>query len=440
MSNTANVFDKLDRSLDVGIVEFSNLTTNKIYTAIQEVEDTILGFNLGMLNQLKNIAGNIGRAINTLMNAPKKIMDAVMGMIQGIIDRIMGSPLLSFMRDIFSILDGLNSDGLRGFLAGELGMGNATLCNNLDVFQNMLNGIHVPPAIEDGLLSGLLLDWANRVCKPYTRSQESYATNKERMEMVAPYQGIESDKYTVIDDFEGISSGYLNTQIELTRMEFRMNDEEINTILKNGDIEAFKEKVGIHLTLTEKSMFLKKIDGLSPKKKTKSAKTLTVVPSMFSEESDSYGQGSRDNRSLLREFIRSTPVASREDIVKMTNHPKAKDALGSFLLNLRDFNLGDVPAHQLTDESLVILDKLYIIQEIARGPMFAGKTHASGQFENFDFSPIFEVFDSSDLWYLKSRPASPYCHRYQGLSPTTETFLENNVYYNKPKPEITAGA
>lgn len=433
MSISANTYDSLDKSLDVGIEEFTNLTTNKVYNFMNEIESGLFGTISGYMNKLSAMTGRIKSTAEKLLSLPGRIMNSIKGMIDNILNRILGSSIFGFAKDILGLLRSLDENGLKGFLVNELGMGNMTLCNNLGTFQDLMDGIFVHDAIRDGLFLGLAIDWANRICKPYTKKQESVATNRERLEMTSGgYKGIDLKPNSIMNDFKGMMSGFYNSVPKLGRSTFSMGDQRLLNFMGEEDLEGIDDVVGDLLTGTEKEILIRKTNMVMP---SVVPTTGIIIPSL----AEQMKLQTKPTLSRVARHIEKKEEYTREDIKNARVHPYARDAFGSFMKNLLTFDLGQIPRHAYLDRDDHYLYVLTALQENAKVPDFSSRKHTGGDFHTYDFDYLLDIIDEQTYYELKEHPVDERVYSYNGLHPTTNLFINDNIPYKKVKTDVQAG-
>lgn len=436
MSILANTYDSLDKSLDVGIEEFSNITTNKVYTFMNDIESGLFGSITGYMNKLSAMTGRIKNTAEKLLSLPGRIMNSIKSMIDNILNRILGSSIFGFAKDILGLLQSLDQNGLKGFLINELGLGNATLCNNLGTFQDLMDGIFVHDAVRDGLFLGLAIDWANRVCKPYTKGQESRANNRERLEMLnGGYKGIELTPNTIMSDFKGLMSGFYNSVPKLGRSSFSMGDKRLMNSIIEGDTDALDEVVGDLLTDTEKEILVRKTETVGKEKGKVTNSYALAIPSLADQRKVLV----KPSTSEIARHIKAKDSFTKEDIMRARVHPYAKDALGSFVKNLLVFDLNTIPKHAYLDRDDFYLWHLEAIQKKARVSDFSSRRHTGGDFFTYDFDYLLDYIDKGTEEEFKDYPVDERVYSYNGLHPTTNLFINDNIPYQKVKSDVRAG-
>lgn len=433
MSTLANSIEWVDDSLDVGFKELNTFLDNNVYSVRKDIEDTIFGYAFGALDTLKNITNQIKDTIRAIAAIPQKIANEI----QKIIDRVMNE-LLNFdfingwVRSVATELKLISQEGVKAFLMGATAAGSVVLCANMDILKDLIEGWTVPEHILEGLFMGLSLDWMNRICKDISHQEEMRMSNKEKMESVYPWGGIQADNNNVVTMFGGIvsgffdaSNGYRDPKVELKDKNFFKTSIEgkksIFEIQKEmGDIETIEQKETYMCYLNE-------IEQDYYNERTKKRTLNTTIP-----------QKEMRLLELRGDLSRTNPI-SRERLMQKSNYNNVHDVLGSFIKNLKDIDLNAVHTHKLSQTEKDILIKLKSLQSISKEVDFLTRKHGKDQFADYDFTDTLSIFTDSEIQYMCSLPPHEFTMRYNSLHPTAEMFIQDNVYYTRKNDDNPVG-
>lgn len=409
MSTLTNTYETLDKKLETGIIELREISVGKVHTMMTELENKFLGLDFSALSKLRDMANKVGNLVDLVMGAPKRIIDAVTKIINDVVNRIMGSKIAGWIGDLFGMLKNLSEKGVKDFLLGELGSGNLGMCDNSDVLQAYLNGIYIPENIMQGIFADLALSWGNRVCKNATRSQEQSSSNRDVLDLLSPYGGSETTRESVFGDFTSIASGYYEYAKDLFK--FRAvtfsGVNYLETIYKT-DIEKFREAV-IDIPLS------------------KDEKLAIVTNALDNPDPDNEPEDALQRLLDAREIILELPTYSRSEVIKATNLPRAKDALGTFFKNMSEIDFDRVSQAGMIAEEKEILKKLRTLQKSTNIVDFKARGTTSGSFHNYDFTEVLSIFTPEEVDYIRSQPIDLRTHRYNNMHPTAEVFIDDDL-------------
>lgn len=418
MSVLANTYEAIDKTMNVGFQNLRDISVGKTHTVMEEIDSLLGGLDFGFLDTLQGFIDDAGNIFDLVVNAPARIISEIKGIIDGVINAIMGSKMVGFLGDVFSLLKGLNEHGLKGFLTGEINAGNLALCSNLDVLQAMSNGVYVPQNILNGLFGNIMLDWANRVCKPGSRKQTSRMTNKQLLDELVPYSGTPADRDNIFTNFFGTASGYLNNigNIFSSRRMIYAGSDLVTTVL-NADSDKLVESIQfVPMSRDDK---LRTIN--------EEIKNFNPMKSLSAMASKPVGVNDEMMRLLeARAIVTREPKFSREEVIKATNLGPSKDALGTFLKNYMDFD-ENLHVHGLSPIEREIWDNLERVRGQIDDVDLASREMKAGSFKTYDFDKLFSLFPEHHIHYLRSVAPSLYSHRYNGVHPTSEVMFADDV-------------
>lgn len=430
MSTLTKTYQSVDKTLDTGLIDLRRISRGHVHTIMSDVENWFFGLGIPSLNSVYGMIGKVGNVVDLIKNAPERIMNQVKGAIDDAINRILNSPLFGFVGDILSLLVSLDNLGLKSFLSGEIKAGNLAMCDNLDLLQGMFSGITIPKNILDGLFSGLAIDWLARICKPYSRYDELNASNRDKLEMVVPYGGTPVFKDQMWDNFSGLTSGLLNSEKEVVReSRLLILPGDLSDMVRESNMDNVRDIIqGIHLPRQDKVMAVQSLmdEFYLTKDKRRASKQDRLAQELLLLEAKG-----------IAEF---EPKFSRKDVIKAKTLPRAKDALGTFIVNLADIDFKEVNQFGIDEQMPGLYDKLVLVREFGQTYEFTSRGKNSGAFHSFDFSSIKDIFTEDELATFRSMKASDYSHRWNGLHPTSEIFVGDEVPYTKRRQAIKPGA
>lgn len=407
MAISANSFNFLDKDLEVGLKELTSIVDNKVYSIRQDIEDSILDFNNNILGPLRDIVGKVTSTIDMVKTTTEKVINTITTAINKTVGTLIDTVENSYIKKTLDQLIDLDRKGVEDFLRVSSSAGSMVFCYNLDTLTNLLNGYEIPQNILDGLIASLSIDWLNRQCKSMSPEEEYYSSNKENMNHVYTYDGVQLDKNNYLDMFSDAMFGYyyndtmlkepkINKEVDFEKM---TEDEIVDSFGKSGDP-------------IKKKNFLDDLEKQVPNNDPKATRKFIDV----------------------KVRILELPSYERDVVIRTNNLPRSKDMLGSVIKNLQDIDLYSVTTSRYTEREKKIWEKLHFLKGVTKSVEFTSRNHNAGQFQNFNFEDTLSIFDEEDKnYFLASRKETKYAHRYQGLHPTTEVFLDDSIHRAKKK-------
>lgn len=426
MTTLVNSFEYLDNFLDVGFKEVNHVVDNKVYSIRKDLENSFLNFTMPYLNKLQDLMGKVTSTINKVKGMADKIKNELQKIFDKVMKMINDLPFKGWAKDVKSWLSLIDDVGVQDFLIRELSIGNLVLCSNLDTLQDILDGYDVDQFVIEGLFMGLSLDWANRTCKDFSREQEERMSNKELIEGMIPYAGIEIDNSSVFQDFAGLFNGYYNNRssTDSSNKPLPKSKGWFEDNLKNKSVSDILDEISIDLDREYKDEYMDILTELAPDFKGNTLRNTTPYTDVELKTLE------------LRGRLSKVDPYKREDIIKESNKLNSADAFGSYLKNLGEIDFSKVPRHSLTNEQKGIMDKIAMLQGLTNNVEFRSRKHGYNTFTNFDFSPIREFFTEEEIEVMAKVPVPDMSHRYNNLSVTTEYFITGRKRAVTKKPTI----
>lgn len=410
MAILANDFESLDKQFEIGIRDFREMSQQTTYNLRKEITDSILGFNIGNFGTIGELTGRVTDIVRGIMTLSRNVVNQLKSIMDLAINSILKSPFAKYVGIALGVLQSLDDVGVKKFFARELSMGSFAMCANLDTLENLTSGYPVPQNVLDGLVLSLLLEWMNRICKPFSAEEEAMATNRERLEMVSPYPGIELDHNNVMDELKGAMSGYFNNVPTRLRDIGFTEDQILESVKDNTFSNVFKVvEENKNPTLKREVLGVLGLGGDDP------------------AFTDAINQ---------LESIGNYP---RDVVIKNTNLPRAKDSLGSYIKNLYQVDLSKVQTHSFSDLERDIFVKLVGLQQLSIESEFKTRGHNNNAFIDYDFDEVAKVFTDEEVRYLTSQPPSVNSWRHNGIHPTTEVFIEDHMPSARKRPTVRPG-
>lgn len=405
MAIAAQRFKFLDRETNLGIKDFTTLTSNAVYTAEEQLTKTALSLTKDNDQVLKKLHGSIvdlEKMVNSTLNDSAGILKTALN---SSIDSISNIDTPPTIKKMFNSLKELDLSGVKSFFKQALSLGSAFLCHNLDFLKNFTIGFSINKHILGGLITGLLLSWLDRYCKGYTKEETAKASPISKIGMIIKPTGTEVNSKNIYSLYSAYKSDFLKskspiglsapasvssfiTSVTSGNVDYsltNLKNSEISDTLRNSYISAIDTNLGLHLpTSTEYTSLL-----------------------------DARG------KLLTSSFINPT----RRDNAIAYEH--LSDKLGSFSKNMTSVNIEPVSNFSLSTEDQAIYSELFTLKNTASTSMELNtRSHDTGSFDHLDFTTILPESSPTSTNYLLSLNKESDSHKLYDIHPTTEVFME----------------
>lgn len=419
MGALANRFKDLDKSLDVGFSNLNNLVDNAAYGVRKEIEDTILGFNFEGLDKLTGMISDVAETIDILQNLPRKIQSQLEALFDKVLGHFMKLPYGKWGGSVFDALKALNDGGVSNFILESVKVGNVLMCNNLGTLMDFAKGYEIDTSIMEGLFYNLAADWANMLCKDFTKAEELEMSIFDVVENVYPYTGPEVEVRNVVQEFTALMGGYLRTD------KYFVKPDAINLKLDYIDKNIDKPLKELYDAITPAADF----NDLK--------NTMDVLDQAVAKYHDGKFSDNYIKLLDLRGDVSRSGDIDMDSSNRLNEHMRAADAFGSFIRNMSRVNLDAVQTHSLTDiekEIFALLPDVIVLSE-SKELFSAG--HRQGDWWGGKLDPIVNLFNEDILKYAIGTDPSIESNRVNGMHPTSGEFLRDGTYYIRPKPEVS---
>lgn len=410
MSISATRHKFLDLETSLGTLDLREIVNSDVYTGeVDKLSESISSaFDTGsdLLDKFSDKLNNLESTITEITAGAAKMVSKA---IDSVLDTLNSIEMPGFVKDAMAMLKGLNLDGVKSFLKTVTRIGSAFLCNNLDLLKNFMLGYSLSRNILAGLMLGLLLSWADQFCKGYSQAETFATDNRGLSNMLVKYAGVSVSPTNIVSKFGSALSGYFGDKAGPV-LQTAMSVSSFTDAVVSG------QPLGpLLVNLTESELTVNQRTGFL---------------SDLSSTLGNFAAGSKEQLSLLsaRAGITEMLPISQARRTHVASNSGSVDALGSLSKNLLEIDLDKINVYSLSESEKETYGHLVSYKSaLMTDTDIKSRDHTQGSFQGYDFESKLPIFTPGQVTGFTGLPKLDESHRYNGIHPTTEVFIDDNV-------------
>jgi hypothetical protein len=401
MSISAQRFKFLDKETNIPIKDFTKLIDNSVYNELDKVIETSLS-NVKIADQLTDALKSGLDELKSKIDNPE-VLQMLKDRLNSVIDSLSNMDLPPTVNKILNSLKQQDEHGLKDFFKDALHIGSSFLCNNLDFTKLFMLGYSLNRNITSGLLIALLLSWLDRYCKGFTQEEMFKVNNKDRINMMFPYDGPEVTSDSAFGQFTAYYADYIKSNDSLSLPSAITSSQLLTSVLAGNISSSLSNLREAEITYSDRDNYVN---------------SLTTALT-------SYSPGSTEHNNLLTAIgkLSNLPLVSNARRNKQIKYEHLSSKLGSYIKNLGKVKVSSVASLGMSAIEKSLFDKMIHLQSNSNRQDIVSRPN--DKFNNYNFNSILPSITSDEETYLRNMQYESDSHRYNDLHPTTTVFMES---------------